>query len=228
MKKAKRMISTILLMFLLLFNFSACGESDDVTTTGQTTETPASVTNNLTTKTTTTTTNTTTTSTTVLTTAKATTTTASITPSNSKSNTKPTSVPSQKIDSDQLNQKLDEILNKYGRTPRAIYDYVHDHYKYKYAPEKSKEENAMYLIENGTGSCYHFAALTYLLFKRAGYETYYVTGLGWQHHTYHCWIMAKFDGGWYHVDSLYVRSAKFTSARAREIGYEWDESNYPI
>lgn len=132
-----------------------------------------------------------------------------------------------KVDMTALNEKLDAILNKHGRTPRNIYDYVHDNYTYKHAPEGSIEENALYLLENGTGSCYHFASLTYMLFDRAGYDTRYVTGLGWQNHTYHCWIMANFDGGWYYVDSLYVRSAKLTADDLKEIGYEWDESAYP-
>ncbi len=131
------------------------------------------------------------------------------------------------VDMNVLNNKLDAILNKYGRTPRNIYDYVHDNYTYKHAAEGSIEENALYLLENGTGSCYHFASLTYMLFVRAGYETRYITGLGWQNHTYHCWIMANFDGGWYFVDSLYVRSAKLTAADLKRIGYEWDESAYP-
>ncbi len=134
---------------------------------------------------------------------------------------------SNPVDLTALNSKLDAILNKYGRTPRNIYDYVHDNYTYKHAKEGSIEENALYLLENGTGSCYHFASLTYMLFERAGYETRYVTGLGWQNHTYHCWIMANFDGGWYFVDSLYVRSAKLTASDLKRIGYEWDESAYP-
>lgn len=131
------------------------------------------------------------------------------------------------VDMTVLNQKLDAILQKYGRSPKNIYDYVHDHYTYKHAKEGTIEQNALYLIENGTGSCYHFASLTYMLFVRAGYDTRYVSGLGWQNHTYHCWIMANFDGGWYFVDSLYVRSAKLTAADLKRIGYEWDESAYP-
>ena len=131
------------------------------------------------------------------------------------------------VDMVALNKKLDDILAKHGKSPRNIYDYVHDNYTYKHAVEGTIEENALYLLENGTGSCYHFASLTYMLFQRAGFETRYVTGLGWQNHTYHCWIMAKFDGGWYYVDSLYVRSAKLTAADLKRIGYEWDESAYP-
>lgn len=127
----------------------------------------------------------------------------------------------------ELEQRLDEILNQYGRTPKNIYDYVHDHYTYKWAAEKSLEENALHLLDYGTGSCYNFASLTYLLFQRAGYDVYYVTGLGWQHGTYHCWILANFDGGWYYVDSLYVRSAKMTAAEMEKKGYQWDKDAYP-
>lgn len=129
--------------------------------------------------------------------------------------------------SEELIAKLDKILAKYGSSPRDIYDYVHDHYKYKYTREKSMVENALHLLEYGTGSCYNFASLTYYLFQRAGYEVYYVTGLGWQNNSYHCWILAYFDDGWYYVDSLYVRSAKLTADDLRRIGYSWDEDAYP-
>lgn len=149
------------------------------------------------------------------------------TPASSGSVNQQTTTTAKAVDTDALNKKLDAVLKQYGRTPKNIYDYVHDHYTYKHAAEGSIEENALYLMENGTGSCYHFAALTYLLFKRAGYDTRYVTGLGWQNHTYHCWIMANFDGGWYFVDSLYVRSAKLTASDLKRIGYEWDEAAYP-
>lgn len=128
---------------------------------------------------------------------------------------------------EELNVLLDQILAKYGSSPRDIYDYVHDHYKYKYTKERSTVENALHLLEYGTGSCYNFAALTYYLFQRAGYEVYYVTGIGWQHNSYHCWVLAYFDGGWYYVDSLYVRSAKLTADDLRRIGYKWDEDAYP-
>ena len=127
----------------------------------------------------------------------------------------------------ELARRLDDILERYGRTPRNIYDYVHDHYTYKYTAEKSLEENAQHLLDYGKGSCYNFAALTYLLFQRAGYDVYYVTGLGWQHGTYHCWILANFDGGWYYVDSLYVRSAKLTADELTKKGYKWDQNAFP-
>ena len=128
---------------------------------------------------------------------------------------------------EELNVMLDKILAKYGSSPRDIYDYVHDHYKYKYTKERSTVENALHLLEYGTGSCYNFAALTYYLFQRAGYEVYYISGIGWQNNSYHCWILAYFDDGWYYVDSLYVRSAKLTAADLRRIGYKWDEDAYP-
>lgn len=128
---------------------------------------------------------------------------------------------------EELNVLLDQILAKYGSSPRDIYDYVHDHFKYKYTRERSMVENALHLLEYGTGSCYNFAALTYYLFQRAGYEVYYVTGIGWQNNSYHCWVLAYFDEGWYYVDSLYVRSAKLTADDLRRIGYKWDEDAYP-
>ena len=131
------------------------------------------------------------------------------------------------VDIAALNAELDRILDTYGNSPQNIYDYVHDHYTYKYAIEETLTENAVHMLEYGTGSCYHFAALTYLLFERAGYEVQYVTGLGWQNRSYHCWIIAKFDDGWFYVDSLYVRSAKLTAADLRRIGYVWDEAAYP-
>lgn len=128
---------------------------------------------------------------------------------------------------EELAGKLDQILDQYGRSPQNIYDYVHDHYTYKWAEEKSVEENALHILKYGTGSCYNFASLTYLLFDRAGYDVYYVTGKGWQRGDYHCWILANFDGGWYYVDSLYVRSGKLTADELTEKGYKWDKDAYP-
>lgn len=148
------------------------------------------------------------------------------TPATAPPTTAPDTQPTANL-SEKLSKQLDQILDKYGRTPQNIYDYVHDHYKYKYVAEKSLEENAQHLLDYGTGSCYNFAALTYLLFQRAGYNVHYVTGLGWQHGTYHCWILANFDGGWYYVDSLYVRSAKLTAAQLEKIGYKWDKDAFP-
>ena len=127
-----------------------------------------------------------------------------------------------------LNQKLDDILAKNGRTPKAIYDYVHGHMTYKsMARGSSYEEMALYAIKYGKGSCYQFTALTYLLLKRAGYDAYYIDGNGWQGGGPHTWVMAYFDGGWYFIDSVYVRSAKLTRADLLRIGYKWDESQYP-
>ena len=132
------------------------------------------------------------------------------------------------VDTQALNQKLDDILAKNGRTPKAIYDYVHGHMTYKsMARGSSYEEMALYAIKYGKGSCYQFTALTYLLLKRAGYDAYYIDGNGWQGGGPHTWVMAYFDGGWYVIDSVYVRSAKLTRADLLRIGYKWDESQYP-
>lgn len=132
------------------------------------------------------------------------------------------------VDTQALNQKLDDILAKNGRTPKAIYDYVHGHMTYKsMARGSSYEEMALYAIKYGKGSCYQFTALTYLLLKRAGYDAYYIDGNGWQGGGPHTWVMAYFDGGWYFIDSVYVRSAKLTRADLLRIGYKWDESQYP-
>lgn len=136
--------------------------------------------------------------------------------------------PAATVDAQELNRKLDDILNKNGRTPKAIYDYVHGHMTYKtMARGSSYEEMALYAIKYGKGSCYQFTALTYLLLKRAGYDAYYIDGNGWQGGGPHTWVMAHFDGGWYFIDSVYVRSAKLTRADLIRIGYKWDESPYP-
>ncbi len=146
------------------------------------------------------------------------------------SSTSPATRPPAKPDATvpaELGSKLDSILATYGDSPQNIYDYVHGNFSYKYAPEGSIAENAQHMLDYGTGSCYNFASLTYLLFQRAGYDVYYVTGKGWQPGDYHCWILAYFDGGWYYVDSLYTRSAKLTAEQLETKGYEWDKSAYP-
>ena len=201
------------LIITLVLSYAACGQETPDAAQSSAPETTIA-------PTTTTTTATTTAATTTVVAAPTSTTAPSAGPSTT-ANTKPT------VTDAALLARLDDILATHGSTPLDIYNYVHDNFKYKSAPEKSIAENAQHLLDRKTGSCYHFAALTYLLFQRAGYDVYYVTGLGWQHGTYHCWILANFDGGWYYVDSLYVRSAKLTAADLTRIGYKWDADQFP-
>ena len=106
------------------------------------------------------------------TTAAATATTTTTTTTRPKTTTRG---PAATVDAQDLNRKLDDILNKNGRTPKAIYDYVHGHMTYKtMARGSSYEEMALYAIKYGKGSCYQFTALTYLLLKRAGYDADYI------------------------------------------------------
>ena len=128
----------------------------------------------------------------------------------------------------QLYDGLQTIISENGSNYKDIYNYVHDNRTYRSMSEgKSIEEMAYTTLKNKSVSCYYFAAFTYLLMKQAGYEVEFVRGLGWQNGTEHCWIMFKEKDGWYFMDSLYVRSAKLTTAECQQIGYKWNPEVHP-
>lgn len=127
-----------------------------------------------------------------------------------------------------LYEGLQKIISENGSHYKDVYNYVHDNKTYRSMNEgKSIEEMAYTAMKNKSVSCYYFAAFTYLLMKQAGYEVEFVRGLGWQNGTEHCWIMFKEMDGWYFMDSLYVRSAKLTTAECQKIGYKWNPEVHP-
>lgn len=128
----------------------------------------------------------------------------------------------------ELYEGLQDIIATKGSDYQSIYTYVNKNKTYVNKAEgESIEQMAYYMLTHKSASCYYFAAFTYLLMKEAGYEVDFVRGLGWQNGTEHCWIMFKDTDGWYFMDSLYVRSAKLTTKRCKEIGYKWNPNVHP-
>jgi len=127
-----------------------------------------------------------------------------------------------------LNNYLDDLLRRYGRSPGNIYDAVHDNMTYKWAPEgNSCEEMACYAINNGKGACYHYAALGYCLFKRAGYEVIIISGINGRTGNDHKWLYVKTDTGWIYVDPVYSNGRNMTEQFLLDLGCKWDRSALP-
>lgn len=128
----------------------------------------------------------------------------------------------------ELYEGLQDIIDKQGKNYQKIYTYINKNKTYRSMAEgDSIEQMAYYMLTHKSASCYYFAAFTYLLMQKAGYEVSFVRGLGWQNGTEHCWIMFKETDGWYFMDSLYVRSAKLTAKQCKEIGYKWNPDIHP-
>lgn len=129
---------------------------------------------------------------------------------------------------EELYDGLQDIIDSKGADYQSIYNYVNKNKTYTSMAEgESIEQMAYYTLTHKSASCYYYAAFTYLLMKQAGYPVDFVRGIGWQHGTEHCWIMFQDTDGWYFMDSLYVRSAKLTTAECVEIGYKWNPDVHP-
>lgn len=129
-----------------------------------------------------------------------------------------------------LNAALDEILEKTGNDIVAIGNYVSGLLRYKYMNKlETREEMAVYAINNKRCSCYYYEALCGLLLERAGYELLTIHGEGFVYAD-HYWSLIKTQRngveGWYHVDSLkrvYVK----TDAEMVAKGFKWKHEDYP-
>ena len=126
-----------------------------------------------------------------------------------------------------LNAFLDFILSENGRSPNAIFSATRSTLTYKYKPEGSSHEaRAIEAINTGRGACWHFASLAHLLYQRAGYQSYYVSGLSHRGNE-HRWLYVKFSDGWYYVDPTYSDGFKLTEEQLVSKGYKWNASSLP-
>ena len=104
---------------------------------------------------------------------------------------------------------------------RAMYEYTRDHSKYvgfgnqedSYKAAHGKDgcmvESATYALENGTGSCYHFAATFAALARGVGFQAYAASGLIGSEDQEHGWVEIVDDSGevWYSdPETEYARS----------------------
>ncbi len=134
-----------------------------------------------------------------------------------------------------LDAYLDYYLEQYGTDEQSIYQIVRDirNGQYKYYDRKpTYEETACDFINaNGQGACWHFASMAYVLYKRAGYEVYYVEGIGRNYPNAHNWLYVKFnDGNFYYVDPTYAvhnGGNKMTDSDMKKWGYHsWEILEY--
>lgn len=131
---------------------------------------------------------------------------------------------------DNLSAALDEILEQTGTDIKTIGEYVRKNHKYKYIDKlASREEMAVYALNNKYISCYYYEALTGLLLERAGYEVITVKGVGFVY-AEHYWSLVKTTRnnvtGWYHVDSLKAKYIR-TDAEMVADGFKWTHEDYP-
>lgn len=131
---------------------------------------------------------------------------------------------------DNLNDALDEILQQTGKGIPEIGRYVNGKLKYKYVDKMAtREEMAVYALNNRKCSCYYYEALCGLLLERAGYQVITVKGKG-QVYEEHYWslVYTERNGitGWYHVDALknlYI----VTDAELVAHKFVWNHNDYP-
>lgn len=129
-----------------------------------------------------------------------------------------------------LDAALDEILLITGNDIASIGNYVSGLLRYKYMDKmETREEMAVYAINNKRCSCYYYEALCGLLLERAGYELLTIHGEGFVYAD-HYWSLIKTERngieGWYHVDALkrvYVK----TDAEMVAKGFKWKHEDYP-
>lgn len=129
-----------------------------------------------------------------------------------------------------LNAALDEILQQTGKGIPEIGRYVNGKLKYKYVDKLStREEMAVYALNNRKCSCYYYEALYGLLLERAGYQVTTIKGKG-QVYAEHYWslVYTERNGvpGWYHADALKNLYIK-TDAEMLANNFVWNHQNYP-
>lgn len=129
-----------------------------------------------------------------------------------------------------LDAALDEILMVTGNDIAAIGNYVSGLLRYKYMDKMAtREEMAVYAINNKRCSCYYYEALYGLLLERLGYELITIHGEGFVYAD-HYWSLIKTERngiqGWYHVDALKKVYVK-TDAEMVAKGFKWRHEDYP-
>lgn len=129
-----------------------------------------------------------------------------------------------------LDIALDEILAETGKDIPKIGKYVNRKLKYRYIDKLStREEMAVYALNNRRCSCYYYEALCGLLLERAGYEVITMNGDG-RVYAEHYWSLVKTTKngveGWYHVDALHELYL-LTDREMMATGQKWDHSKFP-
>ena len=112
-----------------------------------------------------------------------------------------------------LDAKLKELLDAYGYSIQGIFNAIekpkrgYPHFYYDNEDRLDTlpgyMELAEYILNEGHGVCYHYAALTCYLLRAAGYEACVIYGYRTADAALHYWTMVKTEKGWYHFDPLH-------------------------
>ena len=92
------------------------------------------------------------------------------------------------------------------------------------------------MFNTGKGACWDYAAITYLLLKKAGYNCQIVIGKGY-YATEHNWVIIEVSPGvWRHMDTerggikvFLVTDAQLDAWNMKwpSVRYEWPKDKYP-
>ena len=133
----------------------------------------------------------------------------------------------KKITEATLPVHLRTILKQNGRSVSAIYNYVHNNYRYKYYDKLTPDAMVVRILTNKRGACYDFANLTKYLLEIAGYECKIVVGKAFNpNNPEHDWVLVKVNGVWRHLDAQRGTYLK-TDAQMKNLGYKWTAQGLP-
>ncbi len=153
---------------------------------------------------------------------------------------KPENTPTPKpqtgaVNADNLDAYLESLLDKNGRSLRAIYDYAHDSFTFRSTVKSDVTTMACRILNTGSGSCWDYAALTSLLLKKAGYNCQIIVGVG-AIAAEHNWVIVEVEPGvWRHMDTQHTKETflltddelEARNGKSKYVHYEWDKSKYP-
>lgn len=151
---------------------------------------------------------------------------------------KPENTPTPKpgaVTAENLDEYLESLLDKHGRSLRAIYDYVHDGFTFRSTVKTDVTTMACRILNTGSGSCWDYAALTSLLLKKAGYNCQIIVGVG-AIASEHNWVIVEVESGvWRHMDTQHTKETflltdeelEARNGKSPYVNYEWDKSKYP-
>ncbi len=123
-----------------------------------------------------------------------------------------------------------------GSGLRDIYEYIRDNYTYFYRDKADLTTMACRMFNTGSGACWDYAAITYLMLDRAGYNCQIVVGKGY-YASEHNWVIIEVEPGvWRHMDTertgieAYLVTDDVLDSWNMQwdgVRYEWNKSDYP-
>lgn len=142
----------------------------------------------------------------------------------------------------ELEAELKNLLDAYGYSIEGIFNIIekpkrgYPRFYYDYDDKlyvlPGYYELASYILKEGHGVCYHYAALTCYLLRTAGYNACVIYGYRPADNALHYWTMVETPKGWYHFDPLHHQmlltdeqknSDKYTGGN----GIVWQQGVWP-